>query len=137
MRVEVYWNFHRKCYSVRALEGPYKGRVTQHRRNIQITDATFVVRPGGRAKTLRERRKNVHAFVRGTLVEGERIAMEGVSVGVGYNPYQWESFMAFPPSYTAPLCGEVTVDPYPIRSAKVVHLFTSGPENRSNMRAIP
>jgi hypothetical protein len=128
MRVEVYWNFHRKCYSVRALEGPDKGRVVQHRRDLQIAGAKLVVRKAGREKVLRERRKNVHAFVRGHLVEGASLSMNGASVGVGYNPYQMDSFTAF--------SSDPFVLPVPIREARLIHLFTSGPENRSNMRAL-
>lgn len=67
MRVEVYWNLHRKCYSVRALKGEHKGRVILHATKLLLRDVKLVVREAGRQRVLKERRKNVHAFVRGTL----------------------------------------------------------------------
>ena len=60
MRVEVYYNLHKNVFSVR-----HKGRVIQHTKMAVIKDAEYVVRPAGRAKVLREGKKNVHAFVRG------------------------------------------------------------------------
>ena len=59
-RHETYWNLHKNVFSVRV-----KGRVVQHIRAATIKDVTFAVQPAGRAKVLLEKRKNVHAFVRG------------------------------------------------------------------------
>ena len=42
-RVQVYWNFHKECWSVVALQGEHKGRVVKHTDSIVIKDATFVV----------------------------------------------------------------------------------------------
>ena len=60
MKVEIYYNLHKNVFSVR-----HKGRVIQHTSMAVIKDAEYVVRPAGRAKVLREGKKNVHAFVRG------------------------------------------------------------------------
>lgn len=92
MKVEVYFNLHKKCLSVRSLEGHDKGRVIAHVDAINLFDATFAVQPAGRDKVRREGRKNVHAFVRGKwcdTVAGD--ALE--AVGVTYNPYKYESFV--------------------------------------------
>ena len=70
MRVQAYWNLHRKCWSVVALEGGQKGRVISHTGYVSIKDARLVVQEGGRQRVLKEKKKNVHAFARGTLVEG-------------------------------------------------------------------
>jgi len=59
--VETYRNLHRGCISVRR-----KGLVKQCTAKIALTNATFVVQQGGRKRVLREKRKNVHAFVKGT-----------------------------------------------------------------------
>ena len=64
-RVEVYWNLTKNCYSIRALAGENKGRVVAAPSRVYLEDVTFAVQPAGRAKVLAERRKNVHAFVRG------------------------------------------------------------------------
>ena len=64
MKVEVYRNLHQKCWSVRDCK---TGKVVDHVQKIHLEDAELVVRPAGRAKVLREQRKNVHAYSMGTL----------------------------------------------------------------------
>lgn len=71
MRVEIYYNLHRACWSVRALEGPDKGLVLGYCDSALVAGATFNVLPAGHAKVLREGRKNVHAFVRGRLMAAD------------------------------------------------------------------
>jgi hypothetical protein len=66
-RDDVYFNLHKKVYSIRGRSGFYKGRVRYHAKALEITYPTFVVQPAGRAKVLKEKRKNVHAFVRGLV----------------------------------------------------------------------
>ena len=68
MKVQVYWNLHKKCWSVVAREGERKGRVVSHADKVRIEDAAFVVQPAGNARVKAEGVKNVHAFVRGTWV---------------------------------------------------------------------
>lgn len=62
MRVEVYWNLHLSCWSVR-----HKDKVISHVPSISLRDVYWVVQPAGREKVRREKRKNVHAFARGTF----------------------------------------------------------------------
>lgn len=57
---ECYWNLHKSLFSCRS-----KGRVYGHRNEICVADAQLVVRKTGRDKVRAERKKNVHAFVRG------------------------------------------------------------------------
>ena len=57
-RIEVYFNLHKKVFSVR--QG---GRVLHHSPCVVIHNPRFVVQDGGRRRVLREGRKNVHAFV--------------------------------------------------------------------------
>jgi hypothetical protein len=92
-RVEVYWNLHKDCFSVRALSGPDKGRVVAHTRHIDLGDVTFVVQPAGRARVLAEGRKNVHAFARGT-VTASRDGLPTSYTEVVYNPYATDAFVA-------------------------------------------
>ena len=89
-RVEVYWNLHKDLYSVRALTGPNKGRVVAHVEAIDLYDVTFAVQLAGRNRVLAERRKNVHAFVRGIVTAGLPDARYQV---VTYNPYKYETFV--------------------------------------------
>lgn len=96
MRVFVYRNLHKKCWSVRALEGTDRGRVIAHTMEFTLDDATFKVSVVGRARVLRERQKNVHAGIVGTLVALECFDLRvtgAVSTQVTYDPYQYDSFV--------------------------------------------
>jgi len=97
MRVEVYFNLHKKLFSVRDCK---TGRVVHHTYNIWIEDPVFVVRKAGRERVLREKKKNVHAFVRGTWMQDLLIEVAPKILGhrdrsqeVTYNPYKYDSFV--------------------------------------------
>jgi len=97
MRVEVYFNLHKKTFSVRNCK---TGLVIAHTDNIWVEDPVFVVRKAGREKVLRERKKNVHAFVRGTWMQDLLVADASMildhrecSEEVTYNPYKYDSFV--------------------------------------------
>ena len=96
-RVEVYWNLHKKCWSVRSTA---TGRIIAHRESLHLMFVKWVVQPGGRARVLREGKKNVHAFARGYLVpEQGHYSTFLVDAGelsdadaLMYNPYRMEGF---------------------------------------------
>lgn len=67
MKVFVYFNLHKKVWSVKALEGRNKGRVIAHADKVLLRDVTFKVSEAGRQRVIREGRKNVHAGAVGTL----------------------------------------------------------------------
>jgi hypothetical protein len=73
MKVFVYFNLHKKCFSVKALEGVNKGKVVQHTDNIVLLLPKFKVSEAGRQRVLREKRKNVHAGVVGWVDVFENI----------------------------------------------------------------
>lgn len=108
MRVFVYFNLHKLLWSVRALDGPNKGRVIQHALEVHLVDCQFRVSEAGRQRVLRERRKNVHAGVVGRLAEA--VLMDPAATQrVTYNPYKFATF--------------VRVDTLePVRQAARVHL---------------
>ena len=93
MRVESYWNLHKHVFSIRALEGEQQGRVIEHVSHKTLHDVTFAVQPAGRAKVLREQRKNVHAFVRGTTEGLTAIAPASEWEKISYNPYKNGQFV--------------------------------------------
>lgn len=94
MRVAVYYNLHRKCLSVKALEGPNKGRVIDHRHHVALVDVTFKVSEAGRQRVLRDKRKNVHAFIVGRLAtDDDDLLYGGDFDNVTYNPYRYSSFV--------------------------------------------
>lgn len=87
MKVFVYFNLHKKCWSVKALEGQRKGLVIGHTNELGLENATFKVSQAGRQRVLVEKRKNVHAGVVGTITECWR-NRESCTIPVSYNPYK-------------------------------------------------
>jgi hypothetical protein len=119
MRISAYFNLHRRLFSVRADSGPLRGRVIAHARAVIIDDASCHVSAAGRERVRREQRKEVHAFIRGTLVAVQDAKLTpyaknaGVSLpgdvgavrmneiaaqgaGFGYDPYTEEGFSPRP-----------------------------------------
>ena len=89
MRVEVYFNLHKKTFSVRSAGS---GRVILHTDKVHIANPEFVVRQSGRNRVLSEGRKNVHAFVRGYVTlftDTNRPTLDTLT----YNPYKYASFV--------------------------------------------
>lgn len=80
-RVRVYYNLHKHCYSV---QNTSTGKIIAHVNKICLKDASFVVRASGREKVLKERRKNVHAFVVGIW---QKSSCKKLNKRVRYNPY--------------------------------------------------
>jgi hypothetical protein len=64
-------------------------KVIKHTDSISLADVKFKVSEAGRQRVLREKRKNVHAFI-----EGMEIAelTEQIAQKVTYNPYKYEKF---------------------------------------------
>ena len=90
-KVKVYFNLHKKTFSVVAMEGFHKGRVICRCDDLSLQDVTFKVSEAGRQRVLREKRKNVHAFVVGTLCNS--IEIQGkIFSEISYNPYFLGSF---------------------------------------------
>ena len=48
MRVFVYFNLHRHCWSIKALEGPQRGRVVAHAQRVNLSGCHFKVSEAGR-----------------------------------------------------------------------------------------
>jgi hypothetical protein len=86
--VRLYWNSHRKLFSVQA---PYPGDrgvkwiVVGHVAAIQLSSVTFHVSEAGRLRALREGVKNVHAFVRGRLAGFDPPVLEPEDRVCGYS----------------------------------------------------
>ena len=91
MKTEVYRNLHKKCFSVRQ-----NGRVVEYINDeyqaAELHNVTFAVQPAGRAKVLKEKKKNVHAFVRGDLNSLYKTQTWDQMREVKYNPYKMDSF---------------------------------------------
>lgn len=83
--VFVYRNLHKGCWSVRSVK---TDRVVGHPQTVALTDATFKVSQAGRERVLRERRKNVHAGVQGTLAAIDEVSTARLERKSGTNPFQ-------------------------------------------------
>jgi len=95
-KVFAYRNLHRQCWSVKALEGPLKGRVIYHANEITLINCDFKVSQAGRQRVLREQKKNVHAGVQGYMSDIFTFAdpqCHGCDTPVTYNPYKYDSFV--------------------------------------------
>ena len=90
LKFEVYKNLHKDVWSIR-----HNGRVVNHADSVIIMKAQLVVQPSGRERVLRERRKNVHAFIRGEVIlindSTQGTALE-FNVPITYNPYKQAYF---------------------------------------------
>lgn len=89
VRVRVYRNLNRNCLSVQVKTS--KGwRVDHWVDGLQLSDCRFIVSQAGRARTLRERRRNVHAYIEGDLVaeslDGPLAPLDGPAAY--YNPFK-------------------------------------------------
>lgn len=90
-RVFAYRNLHRDCFSLRDTK---TGRVTYRETCVLMRNVTFAVGKAGRLKVIKERKKNVHAGVRGHVIrlggvlDIDKNAWEQVT----YNPYKSASF---------------------------------------------
>lgn len=97
MRVFVYWNLHKGMWSVKALEGPDKGRVVARTGTVHLTNVSGKVSQAGRERVLREGKKNVHAGLVGDLVTGLGDSRASMIASVGdtitYNPRKYTSFV--------------------------------------------
>ena len=84
LRVRCYYNLHKHCISVQ-----HKGKVIDHTYYIVLENVKFIVQPAGRRRVLREKRKNVHAFVEGDVIEK---AAGDDWKRVSYSPYADDHF---------------------------------------------
>ena len=83
---EVYWNLHKRCFSVRE-----RGRVVAHVDSITLRNALFVVQRAGYERTVREKVRSVHAWVKGEIaLLPERTTCP--TTLVTYNPFRSDHF---------------------------------------------
>jgi hypothetical protein len=118
MLVKVYRNLkHGKAapplYSIM-----HKGRVIDRRHRVMLSTATFKVNEAGRQRVIIEKRKNVHAFVIGQLVDdkgvfGQDADGKDLPAKLRYNPYEG-------PWFTEAITGQ------PVKGARAVLLNEHG-----------
>lgn len=87
-RVYVYYNLHKKCWSVKQ-----SGKVVSHTDRIALRDARYLVGKAGRKRVLATKTKNVHAGVSGYVVDRIPTLEREIVFYVTYNPYKYDSFV--------------------------------------------
>lgn len=76
--VKVYRNLHKGCWSIKQ-----NGLVKAHSDEVNLFDCNFLVNEKNRQKVIKEKRKNVHAFVKGYIWNTPVDLIKQAS----YNPY--------------------------------------------------
>jgi hypothetical protein len=100
LKVDVYRNLHKDCFSVRGRESHNRGKVICHLDELFVADVEFAVQRAGQKKVRETRKKNVHAFVRGTMVPLKSYIINEILrdltpcelIEVTYNPYKTDRF---------------------------------------------
>lgn len=87
-RQEVYRNLHKDMWSIRDARTK---KVVAHRRTVVMRDVVFRVSKAGRERVLREKAKNVHAFVVGDPIHSTTRICGWFRIR--YNPYRSDSFV--------------------------------------------
>lgn len=88
-KVEVYYNLHKKTFSVK-----FKGIVHLHANTLTMENCTFKVLQSGRRRVLESKQKNIHAFVVGILTGATQteVTTPRDSNRISYNPYKHNQF---------------------------------------------
>lgn len=74
------------------------GLVVGHTNQLMLGDCKFIVREAGRLRVLREKRKNVHAFIYGWIAKNGAMGMlacnqQPLPARIVYNPYEHSAFV--------------------------------------------
>lgn len=99
MRVRVYRNLKHGRKAPPLYSIMHKGKVIDRRGQVLLSDAKFLVSEAGRQRVIKERQKNVHAFVEGNLVDEHGVfgidahTQKDLPARITYNPYVSGSFM--------------------------------------------
>lgn len=95
MIVQVYKNLHKSraagknIYSVRDKKSRL---VINHVESIELKNVVFKVSEAGRQRVLREKCKNIHAILEGTICKKNKIRSVRATQ-IYYNPYKTEHFI--------------------------------------------
>jgi len=93
MKVRVYYNLHKECWSVQHFVDGHGWRLFSHNRRFDLFETKFSVSKSGRDRVLREHKKNVHAYVIGYTFQNGVVPLQYYSQErIRYNPYQEEYF---------------------------------------------
>lgn len=88
-QVKIYKNLHNGLFSVMQ-----NGLVVAHVESFVMNNVSFKVNESGRQRVLKEKKKNVHAFIVGTLQNVNNVLIESLNniSAISYNPYKSSNF---------------------------------------------
>lgn len=86
-KVKVYFNLHQHVFSIVA-----KGLVVGYADELALTDGYTRVSEKGRQRVIKEKRKNVHAYVHGIVSMPHNKPLE---TSLYYNPYEVPQFVEY------------------------------------------
>ena len=101
MKVRVYYNLHKKTWSVQKYIKGKGWRISHHTNKLLLKNAEFKVYKSGQDKVRKEKKKNVHAYVIGEEIKGEYQVVDALLVHkiklrenheIYYNPYKVDQF---------------------------------------------
>jgi hypothetical protein len=90
MEVRVYKNLHTGTLSMQTYIKGKGWRVHSHPMRVMLKDAKFLVYEAGRQRVLKEKRKNVHAYIQGTL---QTKSPKKYPNRARYNPYKYSTWV--------------------------------------------
>lgn len=85
--VMLYKNLHNGLFSVKQ-----DGLVVAHLDSVLLANVSFKVNEGGRRRVIREKKKNVHAFIIGYILNVNSTPMSLLKRSITYNPYKCDYF---------------------------------------------
>jgi hypothetical protein len=95
-RVDIYRNLHKpSMFTIRQRAGELAGKVSGYSQSILLSSPQLIVLESGRQRVLKERRKHVHAFVRGILCDAYTKPLpipSDIGTRITYNPYRNNKF---------------------------------------------
>ena len=95
-RVKIYRNLTKRCWSVASMQQPNYGLIVGYENHTILKNCNFIVGENSRQRVLRERSKNVHAWIVGHGVDMSSFKVDKRKLkSAYYNPYKVDSFIDF------------------------------------------
>lgn len=145
MKVRLYRNLKirdKRAWSIMAQEGPKKGHVIGIVSSATIKNAVFKVSEAGRQRVIREKQKNVHAFVEGDLVTSTPLEAAPKKRAAGlapvtYDPYRFDAFQRLDCGETIRTSPKVMIDDHGVAAEAGPCGALQGLRGRRSRRATP
>ena len=91
--VNVYFNLNTRLWSIK-----HKGKIVAHVKHLTLKPLKFHVSESGRQRVIARQCKEVHAWIKGTIIDFDLKSTEG-KTQVSYNPYLKGTFYKYNDSF--------------------------------------